>query len=530
VSKDQTDWKKKYKEAAIELEQYESSQVEEQMRLIISHMTLGLQGQSETLDSALSSIRRALTAASTSLDRSDVTELEKQVRYLDREREKTAQSLLVFLKQWLVTLKKGSTEDQESELLLLERKAPEIVEHLYELPQYLTSLHQIQSTSVITSAIPIERSSDIDVVNDSAPLVVSSESTIATQSKPDLEFEAVASELIQLVDALNLSTDHKHRVSLLVKRIRAQLSFSELVSVLAELIELVQISTSTAHQDFEQYLISLNSQLAAVQGFLNENQADKNTSGKAQRQLDNQVRQEVTNIHTAVSQSTSLDDLKTTVASQLDGIVSAMDDFRKSEDAREHRSQQRHDELMQQMQSMEEESRRVKAHMEEERMKARTDSLTGLPNRAAYDDHLDKEFQRWSRYQQGFSVAIGDLDYFKAINDNYGHLVGDKVLRLVSRVLSKTLRTADFIARYGGEEFVVLLPATSAEDAAKAINKLRESVCQSPFNFHGQPVQITMSFGISETQDGDTPDQLFERADAALYKAKASGRNCVCRG
>lgn len=88
VSKDQTDWKHKYKEAAIELERYESSQVEEQMRLIISHMTLGLQGQSESLDSALSHIRQTLTSASNSLDRKSIAELEKQVRYLDREREK----------------------------------------------------------------------------------------------------------------------------------------------------------------------------------------------------------------------------------------------------------------------------------------------------------------------------------------------------------------------------------------------------------------------------------------------------------
>lgn len=526
MSKDQTDWKHKYKEAAIELERYESSQVEEQMRLIISHMTLGLQGQSESLDSALSHIRQTLASASNSLDRKSIAELEKQVRYLDREREKTAKSMLVFLKQWLLSLKKVADEEQQADFLLLERKASEVVDHWYEVPEYLSSLLALQeshlqepgATHVVS---PLADSLSADVPQD---VVVKDEASV------DSQFEAVASELIQLVDALSLSADHKQRVALLIKRIRTQLSFGELVSILAELIELVQISTSSAHEDFEQYLISLNSQLAAVQGFLSESQSDQSISGKAQKALDSQVRQEVSNIHTAVNQSTSLDDLKVTVASQLDGIVFAMDEFRKSEEERESRSQQRHDELMQQMQSMEEESRRVKAHMEEERMKARTDSLTGLPNRAAYDDHLKKEFERWSRYQQGFSIAIGDLDHFKSINDNYGHLVGDKVLRLVSRVLSKTLRAADFIARYGGEEFIILLPATSISDATGAIDKLRASVCNSPFNFHGEPVQITMSFGVAETKTGDTLDQLFERADAALYRAKGGGRNCVRQG
>ncbi len=177
---------------------------------------------------------------------------------------------------------------------------------------------------------------------------------------------------------------------------------------------------------------------------------------------------------------------------------------------------------------MEEETRRVKAHMEEERQKARTDALTGLPNRAAYDDHMAKEFERWSRYQQSFSVAIGDLDFFKKVNDTYGHLAGDKVLKLVARVLSKNLRTSDFIARFGGEEFVVLMPSTTAEEGARAIDKLRASISKSPFNFHGKPVTITMSFGITQTQDADTPDDLFGRADKALYEAKQKGRDRVC--
>jgi diguanylate cyclase len=179
---------------------------------------------------------------------------------------------------------------------------------------------------------------------------------------------------------------------------------------------------------------------------------------------------------------------------------------------------------------MEEETKRVKAHMEEERLKARTDSLTGLPNRAAYYEHLRKEFERWSRYQQGFSVVVGDLDLFKRINDNYGHLAGDKVLRLVSKVLSRNMRSADFIARFGGEEFVILMPSTSAEEGSKAIEKLRIAISKSPFNFHGKPVTITMSFGIAETQTGDTAESVFERADNALYKAKQTGRNRVCIG
>ncbi|WP_372742979.1 GGDEF domain-containing protein, partial [Neptunomonas sp.] len=290
------------------------------------------------------------------------------------------------------------------------------------------------------------------------------------------------------------------------------------------------LAAATNNEDFENYLITLNTQLVEVQGFLHESHSEQMVSGEAHKQLDERVRQDVTTISKAVKDSRDLGELKMSVSSQLAGIVRVMDDFKRGEEERDGRLQERYDALMLHVAEMEEETGRVKAHMEEERLKARTDALTGLPNRAAYDDHLDKEFERWARYQQGFSVAIGDLDFFKRINDTYGHLAGDKVLRLISRVLTKNLRGSDFVARFGGEEFVILMPSTQAEEGAKAIEKLRESISKSPFNFHGQPVTITMSFGVTETRQSDTKDALFDRADAALYKAKQEGRNRVCIG
>jgi diguanylate cyclase len=125
-------------------------------------------------------------------------------------------------------------------------------------------------------------------------------------------------------------------------------------------------------------------------------------------------------------------------------------------------------------------------------------------------------------------LAVWDIDFFKHINDTYGHKSGDKALVIIAKLLSKHCRRSDFIARFGGEEFVMLLPATQAQSAALVAEKLRETVENSGFNANGNKVSITMSCGLTEYIDGDTNESIFERADSALYKAKQSGRNkCV---
>ena len=120
---------------------------------------------------------------------------------------------------------------------------------------------------------------------------------------------------------------------------------------------------------------------------------------------------------------------------------------------------------------------------------------------------------------------VCDIDLFKRINDSYGHLAGDKVLTIIARSLQRNLRVSDFIARFGGEEFVILMPGTTAEDAKIVAEKLRKKIEQSPFNFKKEPVQITISFGISQFAMDEHADEVFSRADKALYKAKKLGRN-----
>lgn len=157
---------------------------------------------------------------------------------------------------------------------------------------------------------------------------------------------------------------------------------------------------------------------------------------------------------------------------------------------------------------------------------AERDSLTGLPNRRAYEVHGERAVARANALGDDLCLAIFDVDYFKQVNDKFGHPTGDRVLQTLAHVARETLRRTDFIARYGGEEFLVLMPSTKADEAESVLERLRRGVesVAIPSTRH-EDIQVTVSVGFSQASGDDTSDSLLERADRALYRAKALGRN-----
>jgi len=164
---------------------------------------------------------------------------------------------------------------------------------------------------------------------------------------------------------------------------------------------------------------------------------------------------------------------------------------------------------------------------EKAQTQAITDALTGVYNRRGLFQIGEFEFSHIRRIDHPFSVLMIDVDHFKRVNDTYGHATGDQTLRGLTERSRTLLRAVDMIGRYGGEEFVILLPETSLEAGRLVAERLRQSIKGEPFATDAGPLRITVSIGVAEATDPDTLDTLIERADAALYKAKAAGRNCV---
>jgi len=155
---------------------------------------------------------------------------------------------------------------------------------------------------------------------------------------------------------------------------------------------------------------------------------------------------------------------------------------------------------------------------------AKKDSLTGVYNRYKFETIMDNRVDEAKRYKKSFSIMILDIDYFKKVNDTYGHLIGDSVLKEFATRIKASLRTSDFLARWGGEEFIVLVPFAGIDEAKSVAQKCKKIVESEAFKIVGT---ITCSIGISSFSDADDADTMFRRADEALYQAKNSGRNCI---
>ena len=124
---------------------------------------------------------------------------------------------------------------------------------------------------------------------------------------------------------------------------------------------------------------------------------------------------------------------------------------------------------------------------------------------------------------------MADIDHFKKVNDRFGHLAGDEVLRQVARLLAECCRDSDLPARFGGEEFVVVAPEINAQAAKDFAERLRTGICARPLDVHGKAVGVTVSLGVADNEGLRSPQELVQAADEALYRAKAAGRNCVMR-
>ncbi|REL30502.1 sensor domain-containing diguanylate cyclase [Thalassotalea euphylliae] len=171
----------------------------------------------------------------------------------------------------------------------------------------------------------------------------------------------------------------------------------------------------------------------------------------------------------------------------------------------------------------------LKATMQELELATRIDGLTKVYNRKFWEESLTHEFLRAKRYACDMSLLMFDLDHFKSINDNYGHQCGDLVLVEAAQRVNSLLRDADILGRYGGEEFAVILTETAQFGAVEVAERIKKSLTATPVVFNGKEIYFSASIGIASFNSEQTSHEtLIAEADAALYRAKSSGRNKIC--
>jgi len=284
----------------------------------------------------------------------------------------------------------------------------------------------------------------------------------------------------------------------------------------AELDRLAEFLRATARrlQEFEQVMLRSREMYA-------DSEADA-------LQLSETVCIGVREVRHSVGEAENLDDLKRLIEGKLEVIDSGLTQFVSTQTRRAAEAGDVIDRMTHRLRDLEQQAMHLREDLEVQHARVLMDPLTGILNRAGYTEMVTKHFARWKRYGGALSLAVIDLDLFKAINDHYGHAAGDKVLATVAAKLKEVIRESDVLCRYGGEEFVLLLPETAVADARTMLEKLRLHIAECPFRHKDTPVRVTMSCGVAQFQAADTMDSVFERADRAMYAAKQGGRNRVC--
>ena len=420
----------------------------------------------------------------------------------------------------------------DAEALVLPEPEPEVFEESEEqesggaLESVVAQVDAENNLPDVQREIPVlEKASSCEPLEDEIDAVY------ALPESPEPSYSSVAahieSTLLGLLNDLSLPEHHRPQAEAMRKRLEKGLNWYELLPILDDLAVLMLAITDSGQHEFETYLKQLNGRLESFQNNLQAASEGHAEGRSAADNLHTQLREHVDGLQSSVQDAVDLNSLKHLLENRLEGLLGTMDQHQQQRNAREQEVSAHLQGLAERITHMEQQAQGYREHLEEQRQKALIDPLTGLPNRAAWGERLQCEVEQWHVHGTPLLIAMLDLDHFKRINDGYGHLAGDKVLKIIAAQLRKHLLPSDFVARFGGEEFVLLMPNTPLATGLQRAEKLRAAIEACPFHFKGEPVTLTASIGVSAFKAGDRSEHVIKRADEALYRVKANGRNGV---
>lgn len=339
---------------------------------------------------------------------------------------------------------------------------------------------------------------------------------------------AVCEVLTELLERLALSGPLAERAESIKSKLAEQPSgplLAQTVRDIGDLVARIQLAGTSDREDLEGFLRQVDDQLRGLMEGLEDTSQLQRESVESGRRFHSEVHAQFDAIEAGVRAADSLEKHKRSIIQQMQILRERLDRQHNEDEQRSSRAETALKKLVGRMVMMEKESGKLRDALIKAREAAHRDPLTGLHNRLGYEEFLAQEYRRWKRYKTPLALVVFDVDYFKRVNDSYGHKAGDKVLSAIATRLRKLTREPDFLARYGGEEFVLLMPETDRQAAFTVAEKLREAVAEMGFTYRGDPVRITVSVGVTEFSGNDTSDAAFQRADKAMYQAKAEGRN-----
>ena len=326
-------------------------------------------------------------------------------------------------------------------------------------------------------------------------------------------------QILNHIDVLNGNASETQRLK---EQLQPPSSIDSVGEVLEEVIALLEAMSGKVNAErvtTQNFLGYLREQLHTVEAVIFSVISDGDGTLERAESLEQQVSDDVQVIGKAV-QEDDIAVLKATVETGLAHLSSKVANYLTAEREHHQETKKKVRSLTRKVRDMESETTNLRGEIKTKQDLAVKDSLTGAYNRAGYEERIAEEFARRQRVSSPLSLVFADCNKFKQINDTFGHSAGDVVLVKVAETLKKRARVSDIVARYGGDEFVVLLPDTSIKGAEVFARDACKKIIGAGFNNNGQPLDVSISCGITEVREDDTPITALQRADEAMYKAK----------
>ncbi len=355
-----------------------------------------------------------------------------------------------------------------------------------------------------------------------AVIELSKRSIQADDNKSEVEF--INEELQQVILELDVGEAYIQDLEKLRIRISNESDPFQLPHHCLQVINLIINSTREERSSSRHFLYTLNDSLTAF--YLNFAKTITATEAGFSQQKDTftSIEKNAKILQQQSEEAQDIDSLRNYIASYVSEVQNVIaEQEKKKEQKFRHKLQG----MVRQIKELQSETQSYQKTLKHQTKQLHVDFLTKIPNRAAWSERLEIEMTRLKRYNNPLQMAVIDIDNFKNINDNFGHLAGDKVLHAIAQTLQKSIRKTDYIARFGGEEFALLLPEINQQQAQFVLNKLRDRIKAITFRFKEENLIISISVGFTTLARSDDQDEAFERADTALYQAKAEGKDRV---
>ena len=523
-------WKNKYLSSLEDLEKKEQqwSESEKNLRALITHLTNAADTSSVKLTNQLNVLRDAINKGIPANKlKNAIDEVADSILGLNAIREKNEKE---SNKQFISLIEKirpaGKIENKLSKIsgkisrASTTKEISPLITDLAKLLVYGLSLADKKKEKGFLSSL-LKKTESVE-----ASGAIETEKIVQVETA--LELENAVKSLISLLEKMILPADLQVEANLVKRQLSQSVdkniflaSLERTVGITADVLDRVK----KEKQEIEEFLKQLTARLHELDKDIKETSRIRELTHLHGKEMTEGMKTEIQTIEQGISSIDNFEELKTSIQSRVILLRNHVDTFILKEGEKDNEAALVIEKLKNQVKVMEDEAEELKEQIEKERQQTLRDVLTEMPNRLAYDERLNTELANYRRNRDPFVLVVWDIDLFKKVNDNYGHAAGDQVLKLVASILNKNMREVDFIARYGGEEFVSILPSTDLKGAQLITDKLREIIATSKFHFRDESVNVTVSSGFAEVKDNEEGENLFIRADKALYKAKESGRN-----